>query len=90
MTPPMFRKNEDIISDILNWVCPECGGQMGGRTQEFKCQGECRKDWRAVWESRSAKPEKNTNSPQAPGKQYEDYAPNGAARVVVHKFANRP
>jgi hypothetical protein len=23
---------------------------MGGRTKEFKCQGECRTDWRDVWE----------------------------------------
>jgi hypothetical protein len=65
MTHAMFRASEEVISDILNWVCPECGGQMGGRTQEFKCQGQCRKDWRAVWESRLAKPEKNTNLPQA-------------------------
>ena len=66
-----LQTSEDIISDILNWVCPECGGQMGGRTQEFKCQGQCRKDWRAVWESRSAKPEKNTNSPQALGEKLD-------------------
>jgi hypothetical protein len=57
-------------------------GQMGGPTQEFKCQGECRKDWRAVWESRSAKPEKNANSPQALGKQYKDYATTEAVRQV--------
>ena len=63
---------------------------MGGPTKEFKCQGQCRKDWRAVWESRLAKPGKNTNSPRAPGKHYEDYASNGAAWVwvVVHKLAN--
>ena len=45
-----LQTTEDIISDILNWVCPECGGPMGGRTKEFKCQGECRTDWRDVWE----------------------------------------
>jgi len=39
------------ISAILNWVCPECGGPMGGRTKEFMCQGRCGKDWRTVWES---------------------------------------
>ena len=22
---------------------------MGGRGQEFKCQGECRTDWRRIW-----------------------------------------
>jgi len=88
MPHAMSQTSEDIISGILNWVCPECGGPMGGPTKEFKCQGQCRKDWRAVWESRLAKPSKNTNSRQAPGKQYGDYAPNGAARVVDHKSAN--
>jgi hypothetical protein len=88
MPHAMLQTSEDVISGILNWVCPECGGRMGGPTKEFKCQGECRKDWRAVWESRLANPGKNTNSPQARGKQYEDYAINGAARVLVHKSAN--
>jgi hypothetical protein len=46
----MLPTTEDIISDILNWVCPQCGGPIGGRTKEFKCQGECRTDWRDVWE----------------------------------------
>jgi len=41
----------DYISAIRNWVCPECGGQMGGRAKEFKCHGRCGKDWRPVWES---------------------------------------
>ncbi len=50
MPHSMLPTNEDSISDILNWVCPGCGGRMGGRTQEFKCQGECRTDWRDVWE----------------------------------------
>jgi hypothetical protein len=84
----MLQTGEDVISGILNWVCPECGGRMGGPTKEFKCQGQCRKDWRAAWESRLAKPGKNTNSPQALGKQYEDYAQHRVARVLVHKSAN--
>jgi hypothetical protein len=42
--------NSDVISGILNWVCPECGGRMGGRGEEFKCQGECLTDWRFIWE----------------------------------------
>jgi hypothetical protein len=50
MPRTMLPTTEDIISDILNWVCPECGGPMGKRTKEFKCQGECRTDWRDVWE----------------------------------------
>jgi hypothetical protein len=40
----------DVISGILNCVCPDCGGRMGGPGKEFKCQGECMKDWRQIWE----------------------------------------
>lgn len=40
----------DMVSNILNWICPECGGRMGGRGKEFKCQGECQMDWRITWE----------------------------------------
>jgi hypothetical protein len=40
----------DVISGILNWVCPGCGGRMGGHGKEFKCQGECLTDWRLIWE----------------------------------------
>jgi tRNA(Ile2) C34 agmatinyltransferase TiaS len=40
----------DVVSSILNWVCPECGGRMGGRGREFKCQGVCQTDWRQIWE----------------------------------------
>jgi hypothetical protein len=82
MPHAMLRTSEDIISDILNWVCPECGGRMGGPTQEFKCQGACLTDWRDVWESRSAKPCKNTNSPRALGRQYKGYATTEAAREL--------
>jgi len=39
----------EVISGILNCVCPECGGRMGGAGKEFKCQGECQKDWRQTW-----------------------------------------
>ena len=31
----------DYVSAIRNWVCPECGGRMGGRSKEFQCQGRC-------------------------------------------------
>ncbi len=44
------KLNADVVSGILNCVCPECGGRMGGAGKEFKCQGECGTDWRAVWE----------------------------------------
>jgi hypothetical protein len=45
-----FKATGDVVSSILNWVCPECGGRMGGRGQEFKCQGACLTDWRPVWD----------------------------------------
>jgi hypothetical protein len=44
------RASADVISGILNGVCPECGGRMGGPGKEFKCQGDCQRDWRQVWE----------------------------------------
>jgi hypothetical protein len=45
-----FKATAEVISSILNWVCPECGGRMGGRGSEFQCQGECHIDWRQFWE----------------------------------------
>ena len=44
-----FKATTEVVSSILNWICPECGGRMGGRGKEFKCQGKCRMDWRQVW-----------------------------------------
>jgi len=44
------KSSSDVLSGILNWVCPECGGKMGGTGKEFKCQGQCLTDWRPVWE----------------------------------------
>ena len=44
------KTTTDVVSGILNWICPECGGRMGGRGKEFKCQGECQTDWRLIWE----------------------------------------
>jgi hypothetical protein len=40
----------ELLSAILNMICPDCGGPMGGRSKEFKCRGQCGKDWRAEWE----------------------------------------
>jgi hypothetical protein len=48
------KTSADVASGILNCVCPECGGSMGGVGQEFKCQGECQTDWRPVWEQMAA------------------------------------
>jgi tRNA(Ile2) C34 agmatinyltransferase TiaS len=50
MRSSRLRATREVISSILNWVCPECGGRMGGRGSEFKCQGECHMDWRQIWE----------------------------------------
>jgi len=80
MPHAISQTSEDIISGILNWVCPECGGRMGGCAKEFKCQGQCLRDWRDVWEHRVGKPGKKANSPQALCKQYEDYATTEVAR----------
>jgi tRNA(Ile2) C34 agmatinyltransferase TiaS len=44
------KTSADVMSGILNCVCPECGGSMGGGGREFKCQGECQTDWRQIWE----------------------------------------
>ena len=35
-----------IISSIINWVCPKCGGHM----IEFQCCGRCRRNWLPEWE----------------------------------------
>jgi hypothetical protein len=48
------RSGSDVISGILNCVCPECGGRMGERGKEFRCQGECLTDWRQAWDQASA------------------------------------
>jgi len=41
------------VSSILNLICPSCGGPLGGLSEEFRCQGLCRRDWRPEWESSS-------------------------------------
>ena len=38
--------NADLISSIINLVCPQCGGSM----MEFQCCGRCRRNWLAEWE----------------------------------------
>ena len=40
----------ELLSAIMNLVCPECGGPMGGRSKEFQCRGQCQRDWRPEWE----------------------------------------
>jgi hypothetical protein len=41
------KPNASIISSIINLVCPQCGGRMS----EFQCEGRCRRNWFAEWES---------------------------------------
>jgi hypothetical protein len=53
---------------------------MGGRTKEFKCQGQGLKDCRDVRERRLSKPGEKANSGQALGKQFKDYSTTEAAR----------
>ncbi len=43
------------VSAILNCLCPRCGGRLGEPMKEFKCQGQCGKDWRSDWESNQQK-----------------------------------
>jgi hypothetical protein len=38
--------NVQIISSIINLVCPQCGGRMS----EFQCEGRCCRNWLAEWE----------------------------------------
>jgi hypothetical protein len=40
------ESNAQIISSIINLVCPQCGGRMS----EFQCEGRCCRNWLAEWE----------------------------------------
>jgi hypothetical protein len=40
------ESNANIISSIINLVCPQCGGRM----MEFQCGGRCRRNWLPEWE----------------------------------------
>ena len=40
------ESNAQIISSIINLVCPQCGGRMS----EFECEGRCGRNWLAEWE----------------------------------------
>lgn len=40
------ESNPQIISSIINLVCPQCGGRMS----EFQCEGRCHRNWFAEWE----------------------------------------
>jgi hypothetical protein len=40
------ESNAQIISSIINLICPQCGGRMS----EFQCEGRCCRNWLAEWE----------------------------------------
>jgi hypothetical protein len=40
------ESNTQIISSIINLVCPQCGGKMS----EFQCEGRCLRNWLTEWE----------------------------------------
>jgi len=40
------ESNAQIISSIINLVCPQCGGRMS----TFECNGRCGRNWLAEWE----------------------------------------
>ena len=54
LTFTAVRSNENIISNILDLICPECGGPMGGPRMEFECEGQCQTDWRHFGELKSS------------------------------------
>jgi hypothetical protein len=47
-----IRSIANVRSDIVNSICPECGGgPIELYSNQFECVGRCGKDWRAIWES---------------------------------------
>lgn len=46
------ESNAQIISSIINLVCPQCGGRMS----EFQCEGRCCRNWLAEWNGQTRPP----------------------------------
>jgi len=40
------ESNANVISSIINLVCPQCGGRM----LEYQCEGRCHRNWFMEWE----------------------------------------
>jgi len=40
------ESSANLISSIINLVCPQCGGRMS----EYQCEGRCRRNWFMEWE----------------------------------------
>lgn len=58
------ESNAQIISSIINLVCPQCGGRMS----EFQCEGRCYRNWLAEWEwanQATRSPKSRTRGPVA-------------------------
>ena len=51
------ESNDRVISSIINWVCPNCGGHM----LEFQCCGRCRRNWLPEWERAKYDAEKTSD-----------------------------
>jgi hypothetical protein len=42
------QSSANLISSIINLVCPQCGGRMS----EYQCEGRCRRNWFMEWNGR--------------------------------------
>jgi len=40
------ESSANLISSIINLVCPQCGGRMS----EYQCEARCRRNWLMEWE----------------------------------------
>jgi hypothetical protein len=38
-----IKASADVVSGILNWVCPECGGRMGAAAESSSARGNVRR-----------------------------------------------
>src|ERR1700752_2787019 len=43
--------SQNVLSALVNCLCPECGGAIELRSNQFICLGRCGKQWRDIWES---------------------------------------
>lgn len=57
-----------IISSIINWVCPKCGGYM----VEYQCFGKCRRNWLSEWEWANGTRKNSTTQSSADEAQREE------------------
>ena len=61
-----IRSIANVRSAIVNCLCPECGGAIELHSNQFRCLGQCGKQWRAIWESTkvdAAQPRSSDNLP---------------------------